>query len=79
MYGTAEFFSLSVLAAVTLNFSLNLVSIDKSTLFRGKCMFYLFCCRRVARCGIDLMKDVTCDFGKALVISFVVLIIEFKV
>ena len=42
-------------------------------------VFYLFYCRRVARCGSDLMKDVTCDFGKALTISFVVLIIEFKV
>jgi hypothetical protein len=44
-----------------------------------RCVFYLFYCRRVARCGNDLMKDVTCDLGKALVISFVVLIIEFKV
>ena len=41
------------------------------------CVFYLFYCRRFARCGNDLMKDVVCDFGKALVISFVVLILKY--
>ena len=36
-------------------------------------------CRRVARCGMDLIKEDIDDFGKALRISFVVLIIEFSI
>ena len=36
-------------------------------------------CRRVARCGMDLIKEANGDFGKALKISFVVLVIEFSI
>ena len=47
-------------------------------------MSILYCtlpdyCRRVARCGMDLIKEDIEDLGKALRISFVVLVIEFSI
>ena len=36
-------------------------------------------CTRVSRCGMDLIKEANGDFGKALKISFVVLVIEFSI
>ena len=47
-------------------------------------MSILYCtlpdyCRRVARCGMDLIKEDIDDLGKALRISFVVLVIEFSI